>query len=65
MKLLPYIIKSGKNGMAVVVVEGKIHLEISAKVLAKIKADASIRRPSRRSLWRTLTIPAPGHQTGG
>lgn len=42
MKLLPYTIKSGKNGMAVVVVEGKEFTpqEISAKVLAKIKADA-------------------------
>ena len=42
MKLLPYTIKSGKNGMAVVVVEGKEFTpqEISAKVLGKIKADA-------------------------
>ena len=42
MKLLPYTIKAGKNGMAVVVVEGKEFTpqEISAKVLAKIKADA-------------------------
>jgi molecular chaperone DnaK len=42
MKLLPYTIKSGKNGMAIVVVEGKEFTpqEISAKVLAKIKADA-------------------------
>src|SRR3989344_5188700 len=42
MKLLPYTIKSGKNGMADVEVEGKEFTpqEISAKVLAKIKADA-------------------------
>lgn len=41
-KWLPYTIKSGKNGMAIVVVEGKEFTpqEISAKVLAKIKADA-------------------------
>ena len=42
MKLLPYAIKSGKNDMAVVEVEGKQFTpqEISAKVLAKIKSDA-------------------------
>lgn len=42
IKLLPYAIKSGKNDMAVVEVEGKQFTpqEISAKVLAKIKADA-------------------------
>jgi molecular chaperone DnaK len=39
---LPYEIKSGKNGMAVVEVDGKEYTpqEISAKVLQKIKADA-------------------------
>jgi len=42
MKWLPYIIKSGKNDMAVVEVEGRQFTpqEISAKVLGKIKADA-------------------------
>ncbi len=42
MKWLPYEVKSGKNGMAVVVVEGKEYTpqEISAKVLQKIKVDA-------------------------
>lgn len=42
VKLLPYTIKSGKNGMADVEVEGKEFTpqEISAKILAKIKADA-------------------------
>lgn len=41
-KWLPYTIKSGKNDMAVVEVEGRQFTpqEISAKVLAKIKADA-------------------------
>jgi len=41
-KLLPYTIKGGKNDMADVVVEGKEFTpqEISAKILAKIKADA-------------------------
>lgn len=42
VKWLPYTIKSGKNDMAVVEVEGRQFTpqEISAKVLAKIKADA-------------------------
>ncbi|MBI5449223.1 molecular chaperone DnaK [Candidatus Gottesmanbacteria bacterium] len=42
MKWLPYTVKSGKNDMAVVEVEGRQFTpqEISAKVLAKIKADA-------------------------
>lgn len=42
MKLLPYVIKAGKNDMAVVEVEGRQFTpqEISAKVLSKIKADA-------------------------
>ncbi len=41
-KWLPYTIKGGKNDMAVVEVEGKEFTpqEISAKILAKIKADA-------------------------
>jgi molecular chaperone DnaK len=42
MKWLPYVIKAGKNDMAVVEVGGRQFTpqEISAKVLAKIKADA-------------------------
>ena len=42
MKWLPYTIKSGKNGMAVVEVEGHEYTpqEISAQILQKIKADA-------------------------
>lgn len=41
-KWLPYTIKAGKNDMAVVEVEGRQFTpqEISAKILAKIKADA-------------------------
>jgi molecular chaperone DnaK len=42
MKWLPYDVKSGKNGMAVVSVEGHEYTpqEISAMVLQKIKVDA-------------------------
>ena len=42
LKWLPYEVKSGKNGMAVVVVDGREYTpqEISAKVLQKIKVDA-------------------------
>ncbi len=42
IKWLPYEVKAGKNGMAVVVVDGKEYTpqEISAKVLQKIKVDA-------------------------
>ena len=42
MKWLPYTIKSGKNGMAVVDVDGHEYTpqEISAQILQKIKADA-------------------------
>ncbi len=42
LKWLPYEVKAGKNGMAVVVVNGKEYTpqEISAMVLGKIKADA-------------------------
>lgn len=41
-KLLPYAIKSGRDGMAVVEVEGRTFTpqEISAMILQKIKADA-------------------------
>lgn len=41
-KMVPYAIKAGKDGMAVVEVEGRQYTpqEISAKILAKIKADA-------------------------
>jgi molecular chaperone DnaK len=41
-EMVPYEIKSGKDGMAVVEVEGKTYTpqEISAKILAKLKKDA-------------------------
>jgi molecular chaperone DnaK len=59
MKLLPYTIKSGKNGMAVVVVEGKEFTpqEISAKVLAKIKADAE-KYLGETVTQAVITVPA-------
>ncbi len=42
MKWLPYAIKSGRDGMAVVEVDGKTYTpqEVSAMILQKIKADA-------------------------
>ena len=42
LKWLPYSVKAGKNGMAVVEIDGKEYTpqEISAMVLGKIKADA-------------------------
>ncbi len=59
IKLLPYAIKSGKNDMAVVEVEGKEFTpqEISAKVLAKIKADAEkyLGEPVKQAV---ITVPA-------
>lgn len=58
-KLLPYTIKSGKNGMADVEVEGKEFTpqEISAKVLSKIKADAEkyLGEPVKQAV---ITVPA-------
>ncbi len=56
---LPYVIKGGKNDMAVVEVEGKQFTpqEISAKVLAKIKADAEkyLGEPVKQAV---ITVPA-------
>src|SRR3989304_3578123 len=42
MKWLPYTIKSGRDGMVVVEIEGRTFTpqEISAQILQKIKADA-------------------------
>lgn len=42
LKLLPYLVKAGKNDMALVEVDGRQYTpqEISAKILSKIKADA-------------------------
>ncbi|MEK7119377.1 MAG: molecular chaperone DnaK, partial [Patescibacteria group bacterium] len=59
IKWLPYTIKSGKNDMAVVEVEGRQFTpqEISAKVLAKIKADAEhyLGEPVKQAV---ITVPA-------
>jgi len=59
MKWLPYAIKGGKNDMAVVEVEGKMFTpqEISAKILAKIKADAEkyLGEPVKQAV---ITVPA-------
>lgn len=58
-KWLPYTIKSGKNGMAVVEVEGRQFTpqEISAKILAKIKTDAEnyLGEPVKQAV---ITVPA-------
>lgn len=58
-KWLPYTIKSGKNDMAVVEVEGKSFTpqEISAKILSKIKADAEkyLGEPVKQAV---ITVPA-------
>ncbi len=59
LKWLPYAIKSGKNDMAVVEVEGRQFTpqEISAKILAKIKADAEhyLGEPVKQAV---ITVPA-------
>ncbi|MEK9143629.1 MAG: molecular chaperone DnaK [Patescibacteria group bacterium] len=58
-KWLPYTIKSGKNDMAVVEVEGRQFTpqEISAKVLSKIKTDAEhyLGEPVKQAV---ITVPA-------
>jgi molecular chaperone DnaK len=58
-KWLPYTIKSGKNGMVVVEVEGRQFTpqEISAKILSKIKADAEhyLGEPVKQAV---ITVPA-------
>jgi molecular chaperone DnaK len=59
LKLLPYTVKSGKNDMAVVEVAGKEYTpqEISAKVLAKIKADAE-KYLGESVTQAVITVPA-------
>jgi len=56
---MPYTIVEGKNGMACVEVEGKVYTpqEISAKVLAKLKADAEsfLGEPVTEAV---ITVPA-------
>lgn len=58
-KWLPYTIKSGKNDMAVVEVEGRQFTpqEISAKILSKIKTDAEhyLGEPVKQAV---ITVPA-------
>ncbi len=59
LKWLPYIIKSGKNDMAVVEVGGRQFTpqEISAKILSKIRADAEhyLGEPVKQAV---ITVPA-------
>ena len=58
-KMVPYKIKSGKDGMAVVEVGGKEYTpqEISAKVLAKCKADAEAYLGEKVN-QAVITVPA-------
>ena len=59
MKEAPYTITEGKNGLAVIEVEGKTYTpqEISAKILAKLKADAEkyLGSPVTKAV---ITVPA-------
>lgn len=59
LKWLPYVIKPGKNDMAVVEVEGRQFTpqEVSAKILSKIKADAEhyLGEPVKQAV---ITVPA-------
>lgn len=59
MKWLPYTVKAGKNDMAVVEVEGRQFSpqEISAKILAKIKADAE-KYLGEKVTKAVITVPA-------
>lgn len=59
IKMVPYKIKEGKEGMAVVEVEGKTYTpqEISAKILAKIKSDAEAYL-GEKVTQAVITVPA-------
>jgi molecular chaperone DnaK len=59
MKWLPYTIKSGRDGMAVVEVEGKTLTpqEVSAMILQKIKADAEAYLGGKIT-QAVITVPA-------
>ena len=59
MKWLPYTIKSGRDGMAVVEVEGRTFTpqEISAMILQKIKADAEAYLGGKVT-QAVITVPA-------
>ncbi|MCL4387072.1 Hsp70 family protein, partial [Patescibacteria group bacterium] len=59
IKFLPYTVKSGRDGMAVVEVEGKTFTpqEISAQILQKIKSDAEAYLGSKVT-QAVITVPA-------
>lgn len=59
IKNLPYTIKEGANGLAVVDVEGKTYTpqEISAKILAKMKVDAEAYL-GQKITEAVITVPA-------
>ena len=59
MKWLPYTIKSGRDGMADVEVDGKVYTpqEISAMILQKIKSDAESYLGSKVT-QAVITVPA-------
>ncbi len=59
VKLLPYTIKSGRDGMAVVEVDGRTFTpqEISAQILQKIKADAEAYLGGKVT-QAVITVPA-------
>ncbi|MDO8620925.1 MAG: molecular chaperone DnaK [Candidatus Levybacteria bacterium] len=59
MKWLPYTIKSGRDGMAVVEVEGRTFTpqEVSAMILSKIKADAE-KYLGDKVTQAVITVPA-------
>jgi len=58
-KMVPYAVKSGKDGMVVVEVAGKTYTpqEISAKILAKCKADAEAYLGEKVEM-AVITVPA-------
>lgn len=59
MKLLPYVVKSGRDDMAIVEVDGKTYTpqEISAMILQKIKADAE-NYLGEKVTQAVITVPA-------
>ncbi len=59
LKWLPYTVKSGRDGMAVVEVEGKMFTpqEISAQILQKIKSDAE-KYLGGKVTQAVITVPA-------
>lgn len=59
LKNLPYAVKEGANGLAVVEIEGKTYTpqEVSAKILAKMKADAEAYLGTKIT-EAVITVPA-------